>query len=112
MVLYNVHKSSPSSTTTRSPALSPTSLSMVLPVTHRSLWSSTEVYELSSFKTDNYREVLNESSRQPEYGSRSESHYATQHPRYTPQNSALQRAIIFFAYEGMGHGAWGNQSVK
>ncbi|KAK3763013.1 hypothetical protein RRG08_026925 [Elysia crispata] len=93
MILYNFHKSSPSSTTTRAPALPPTSLSMVLPVTHRSLWSSAGEDELSNFKTDNDKGVLDESGRQPEYGSRSESHYATQHPRYTPQNSDTVRIM-------------------
>ncbi|RUS77940.1 hypothetical protein EGW08_014286 [Elysia chlorotica] len=90
MFLYNYHKSSASSTTTRAPLLPPTSLSMVFPVTHRSMWTPDKKDGLSDFNTG---DDLEEPVGQSEFGSRPEGHYATQHPRYTPQNSDRGRIM-------------------
>ncbi|GFO25902.1 opioid-binding protein/cell adhesion molecule [Plakobranchus ocellatus] len=101
MFLYNYAKTSGRSTTTTTttttaPFLPPTSPSMLLPVTPRRRRPTDQVDLMSNFKTEDEKrghDNVNWSGRQGSFGSRQEGHYATQHPRYTPQNSDTRRIM-------------------
>ncbi|GFR96197.1 opioid-binding protein/cell adhesion molecule homolog [Elysia marginata] len=93
MILYNYDKKIATTTTTMTPLLAPTSPSVVVPITPRDLWSSHEE-EYSDFKAKDGKRVHGNADSPTHLDSKPESHYATQHPRYTPQDPDTVRIML------------------